>query len=412
MHARYSASRLVLCSLAILLLAAACAPSTSPDVPLGTAAPAVPTVVATAAPSPALTAVAPAPTAAASDRLVFASDRGGSSTELYVVDVPPAGATPAGPLPARQLTSDGKNSFWPVVSPDSRWIAYVVEDTDPAKMPPQRDIWLLSIDGQKRFNLTQNPASNIEPSWSPDGSQIAFASTRNGELSIWIQDVAPILAGQAPAPRKLVDVGNNPVWSPDGTQIAYLAAEDGGNFTQLYTIKPDGSGQRQLTAHSSDASGSGILVPAWQPDGRWMLVPMYFGPNCQLVLLPVEGTTAPIPDKDLRVVTPGEEYAETPAWEADGRWVAFRAGRDPNASIALMDMQSGEVRRIAPQLAGMTPAWSPDGSRLAFAVQGPAPDYNVDIYITDRDGSNPLNVTNSLAFDINPAWVPPNQRPE
>ena len=138
---------------------------------------------------------------------------------------------------------------------------------------------------------------------------------------------------------------------------------------------------------------------------------MYFGSNCQLVLLPVDGTTAPIPDDALRIVTPDEEFAEGPAWEAGGRWVAFHAGRNPT-TIAVMDMQSGEVRHIAPELAGIFPTWSPDGSRLAFAVQGPAPDYNVDIYITDRDGSNPLNVTNSPAFDINAAWVPPNQRPK
>jgi Tol biopolymer transport system component len=380
MFARFRASRLVLCSLAILLLVAACVPIPPP------------------APSPATSTGSPAPAqpAPVADRLVFARHEGGNGAGgLFVVDVPRAGAT--GPLSATQLTTDG--GYWSVVSPDGQWIAYLVEVSNP-------EIWLVSIDGRKQFNMTQGAASSSEPAWSPHGSQIAFAS--NG--GIWIQDVAPILAGQAPPPRKLVDVGNSPRWSPDGTQIAYLADKKGDNFTQLYTIKPDGTGERQLTAHTSDGNGSGILAPAWQPDGRWMIVPMYFGPNCQLVLLPVDGTTAPIPDDELRIVTPDEEFAEGPAWEANGRWVAFHAGRNPT-TIAVMDMQSGEVRHIAPELAGIFPTWAPDGSRLVFTATGQAPDYNQEIYVIDRDGSNPVNVTASPAAESNPAWSPPNQPP-
>jgi TolB protein len=386
MFARFRASRLVLCSLAILLLMAACVPIPPP----------APSPSASTGPqAPAATAPAAAQAASVADRLVFARQEGGNGG-LFVVDVPRAGAT--GPLSATQLTSDG--GYWAVASPDGRWIAYLVEVSNP-------EIWLVSIDGRKQFNMTQGAASSSQPAWSPDGSQIAFAS--NG--GVWIQDVAPILAGQAPpAPRKLVDVGNSPRWSPDGTQIAYLADKKGDNFTQLYTIKPDGAAERQLTAHKSDGNGSGILAPAWQPDGRWMMVPMYFGPNCQLVLLPVDGTTAPIPDDELRIVTPDEEFAEGPAWEADGRWVAFHAGRNPT-TIAVMDMQSGEVRHIAPELAGIYPIWSPDGGRLAFTATGQAPDTNQEIYVIDRDGSNPVNVTASPAAESNPAWAPPNQPP-
>jgi Tol biopolymer transport system component len=125
----------------------------------------------------------------------------------------------------------------------------------------------------------------------------------------------------------------------------------------------------------------------------------------------VYGATAPIPDEDLRIVTPDEEYADMPAWEADSRWVAFRAGRDPDGSIAVMDMQSGEVRRIMPQLPGMQLVWSSDGTRLAFAMLDQAPDYQQDVYVINRDGSI-LNVSDSPANDFGPAWAPPNQRPE
>jgi TolB protein len=407
MQARLNPTRLAccaLCALVVLLLAAACypviAPNPSPAAPASAAAP----VAVSSAPSLASAADGSAKTG---DRLVFASDRSGS-TELYIVAVPPAGSAPAGSLPATQLTHNGKLSTNPAVSPDGQWIAYVLQDALQSTTPqtPSGDLWLVSLDGQKNYNLTQSPAANFWQSWSPDGKQIAYASNRSAagastQWSIWVQDVAPLLAGQAPAPRMIANNGRSPVWSSDGTQIAYLAPYDSAGHAQLYTVKPDGSGQLQLTDHKYTGSGPGMDTPAWSPDGRWMLLPVDFTVKRQLVLLPVDGTTAPIPDGDLRIVTPDQSIADEPVWDADGRWVVFRGG-DRYTGIDLMDMQSGEVRQIVKPSAGQ-PSLSADGSRVAYTPDTP------EIMVVNRDGSNPINVTNNPANDNGPAaWVPSN----
>src|SRR5258708_19808180 len=92
------------------------------------------------------------------------------------------------------------------------------------------EIYLIDLSGKNLRNLSNNPADDTEPAWSPDGAQIAFTSTRDGSQQIYTVGV------DATALRRLTDAGNNsaPSWSPDATQLPFIS-----NLTaplQLYLL--------------------------------------------------------------------------------------------------------------------------------------------------------------------------------
>src|SRR5512132_3293279 len=110
------------------------------------------------------------------------------------------------------------------------------------------DVWTINADGTDLTRLTHSPAFEFDPSWSPDGTQIAFRSERSGEPEIWLMNADG--TGQ----RRLT-AGLSPAWSPDGSLIAFSGMEG------LSVIRPDGTGRRVLP-HTE-----GGEYPSWSPDG-------------------------------------------------------------------------------------------------------------------------------------------------
>ena len=113
----------------------------------------------------------------------------------------------------------------------------------------------MDADGSNPTRLTDNPASDIVPAWSPDGTKIAFASRRDGNPEVYVMDA------DGSNPTRLTDnptFDGVPAWSPDGTKIAFASGRDGN--PEVYVMDADGSNQTRLTNYPlSDA------VPAWSP---------------------------------------------------------------------------------------------------------------------------------------------------
>jgi Tol biopolymer transport system component len=154
---------------------------------------------------------------------------------------------------ARRVTRhDTGNVVHPAISPDGRWIGYyrVIQD--------QRDIYVVSADGVSPAQFTTDPASDIQPAWSRDGSKLAFTSERGGLFHIWI---APVSGGRPAGPARQITRGQAremaPEWSPDDAWIAHTVEPTASNG-DVWVVRSDGSGEPQRIT-----TGAGALRVRW-----------------------------------------------------------------------------------------------------------------------------------------------------
>jgi Tol biopolymer transport system component len=162
----------------------------------------------------------------------------------------------------KRLTDDGADEGIPRWSPDGESIAYVKMEyfsDQSLRENPTGDIYMMNVDGTHQTQLTKDPANELEPSWSPDGANIAFISDRNGHNF----DIYVMNAEGSNVTQLTNDSANEfgPVWSPDGTQIVFNSDRNGN--VQLFMISIDGADLVQLTKDSSNSA-----YADWSPDGK------------------------------------------------------------------------------------------------------------------------------------------------
>lgn len=177
-------------------------------------------------------------------KIAFARDPDGSGTspEIYTMDADGTNVT--------RLTFTTAQNSHPTWSPDGSKIAFWSNREDSI-----RQIWVMNADGSNPTRLTFSGANDSDPDWSPDGAKIAFASDRDGNNEIYKMDSD----GNNP-----VRLTNNtasdlsPVWSPNGARIAFASDRDGNN--EIYAMNADGTSQTNLTNTPTVSE----LIPRWQ----------------------------------------------------------------------------------------------------------------------------------------------------
>ncbi len=158
----------------------------------------------------------------------------------------------------RQLYKDTP-AFMPSWSPGGDLIAFTKGRVF-AGGSTDNDIYVIHPDGSGVRNLTEHPANDALPSWSPDGKRLVFRSTREGKKDLYVIGVDGTgLARLTTSPA----TDTFPHWSPLGDRIVF-ASNRTGDFA-IYTIQPDGSDLRQLTR-----SPGLDMHPVWSPDGQWI----------------------------------------------------------------------------------------------------------------------------------------------
>lgn len=343
---------------------------------------------------------------------------------------------------------------WPdraTVSPDGRLVAYELANAEPGGT---RDIFLVDVARGSETRLTDHPANDRQPTWTPDGHHLLFLSDRTGTMAAWLLEIRdgkpagaprllkPDMARATPmgftragtlvyaSPSGLRDVyvaeldarqprlvsppaiavqeytgGNrNPDWSPDGSQIVYLSQRD---------LSPSGAGENLLCI--APAAGGrpdseyrlpfrNVQRPRWSPDGRSFLVTGLL--RGQFGVFQIDRSSHAVTPLKVR---PGLGSMYAAAWWPDGRSILFSQGLDDRTVVIRRFLDTGreQVLLSIPGGGGGDATPSPDGRFVAVRAWEPGAKPGSVIKIVAADGGAARDlVRGSIPAMGGIAWTP------
>ncbi len=263
-------------------------------------------------------------------------------------------------------------SWQPTWSPDGKWVAYASDRGGGF------DVW--KTDG---VHVRRVARAGDEPAWSPDGKKIALVAKDASTVpSIYLIDAARTSTGR----QRVAYYADQPSWSPTGRRITFAAPSDGcGEGSGIWVMRRDGSDRGPLVESPSEFTD--YVSPAWSPDGRRVAYDVLNsdqGDNYGIKIVDVMfGESRDVP---VRL------GASHPSWSPDGRRIVYvtPAKNGDFGPMFVVDLRTQRVKRLTRVLAN-GPAWSPGGKRIAFAAR--TADGSTDIYLVNPDGSHLLRLT-------------------
>ena len=313
----------------------------------------------------------------------------------------------------------------------SQWISFASNRTG------NFDIYVVDTNGENLRNLTNHPARDLEPTWSPDGRFLAYVSDRDGDFKIYVMDTR---TGEL---RRLTNRHKKewaPAWSPDGKWIAFVSSGDEiippvkfKITSHIYRIDANGANLVQLTDQGKN------LRPAWSPDSKQIAFVSYHRgqERIGLYIMDANGRKLRRVD-DQKVQAVNGIFQSECAWSPDGKRIAFSivVPRDDRMHLCVIDTDGKNFHQLTqggpilkpvigekPVIARKQPpagkqppptfpfpeirqpAWSPDGKQIAYAFSETF--VAAKIYVIDAEGNRrgtPL--VKDAGRNLSPAWVP------
>jgi TolB protein len=241
------------------------------------------------------------------------------------------------------------------------------------------EIYTVNPDGTGLTRLTNDPADDRSPAWSPDGTRIAWVRVTYGFEVLWVMNAdgtgaAPLYGGSVA----------NPSWSRDGRIALRLGMAGGGE--EIYTIGATGGGETRLTMNYQLDD-----EPSWPTAGGRMAL------TCGTGICLLDASQPLMP---LRPISSSSD--RSPAWSPEGSRIAFTSTRSGNAEIYAMNVDGTAVTRLTSHAAADgEPAWSPNSGQLAFISDR---DGAKDLYVMNADGSGVRRIP--VGAVSGPAWRP------
>ena len=316
----------------------------------------------------------------------------------------------------------------PQIAPDGKRIVYVRRFADIMADQRRANLWIVNFDGTGHRPLTTGNFSDDSPRWSPDGSQIAFTSDRDGKPQIWRIWVD---SGQMAKVTSLTAAPSGIAWSPDSQWISFSAlvsevpAKVAGmpeppegakwadppavidrliyrfngpgflkpGFMHLFVVPAEGGTPRQISSgnfhHGSIAMQTAEAV--WTPDGKSLLISANRRPDADVEPLDTEVYEFAVADGSVKALTRRKGPDNNPVISPDGKLIAYigfddryqgyqvrrlyvmnRDGGSPRALTADFDGDAGGIR------------WSPDSSGVLFLSDGHG---NTGLYFQPLNGA-------------------------
>ena len=326
-----------------IILTLACTLGGTPESPLTIAtlqaqasavptSPASPTFASTSDPQ----AGAPSPTIPSSNeptgKIVYTCQVGDAGNFICLINADGTGF--------RQLTYDAVKHWYPSLSPDGASVIYSAYARDYVY-----EIYEMNLANGVIKQLTDSLGVLKAPEISLDGKSIVFGlGTKDDGEEIWVMDRS------GANPKRINNRGWDPSWSPDGTQI--LFASDSSGSIQLYTMNSDGSGVKRVTDFDALRGRSD-----WSPDGEWMVT--YNGPSWKREIFIFR------PDfTDVRQLTPAGGNSQGPSFSPDGKWIVFTSyfdhyNDDLGCEIYIIRVDGSDMRRLTDNAyCDYQPRWS------------------------------------------------------
>lgn len=251
----------------------------------------------------------------------------------------------------------------------------------------KQDLYVCDADGGNFMRITHDNAVCLSPDWSPDGMSVVYTSYFEGGPHAYLLNLT------RKSRRKVsgfpgINAGGS--FSPDGSRLAIALSKDGN--PEIYTMVPGGAGLKRITTtrHASEAS------PVWAPDGRSIAYVSDRSGSPQVYVMDAAG------GRDRRVSNIGRENV-APDWSVDGRLV-WASRRGSNYELVVMDPRNGrEVQLTGDGFDYEDPSWAPDGRHIACSRTG---GYHSEVYLLDTLGDRPIRLTTISGEWHSPAWSP------
>lgn len=245
------------------------------------------------------------------------------------------------------------------------------------------EIFVMNADGTNPVNVSNNPAADNNPSWSPDGKRIAFNSQRDGDTEIYVMNADgsnPIRLTFTPG------TDGDPTWAPDGSKIAFQSQRDGA--FEIYSMNADGSNQTRLTF------GASGVHPHWSPDGKKILFDSIQGGTQRGFLLELATGI-------INVLGDGEGQVAT--FSPDGTRIVLQHRFGSNNQVALLNPDGTNLVQLTFVGFNSSPSFTADGKKIIFTSTR---DGDLEVFTMNANGSAQTQLTNNTVTDNVPASQP------